>query len=57
MFKMKHKLCLEMTSDVFMESTNSQYNWQNLPHFVTTHVYIVHHITKNITYLDMAYCS
>ena len=54
---MKHKLCLEMTSDIFMESTNSQYNWQNLPHFVTTHVYIVHHITKNITYLDMAYCS
>ena len=31
MFKVKQKLCPGITSDIFMERTNSQYNLRNRP--------------------------
>ena len=37
-FKVKHKLCPEITSDVFMEWTNKQYNLHNRPDFTTPQV-------------------
>ena len=48
MFKVKHKLCSEITSDLFMERTNNQYNWRNRADFITTHVF---HGTESISYL------
>ena len=33
MFEVKHKLCPEITDDIFMERTNNQYNLHNGPDF------------------------
>ena len=35
MFKVKHKLCPEITCDIFMERSNNQYNLRNRPDFIT----------------------
>ena len=52
MFKVKHKLCPEITSDIFMERTNSQYNLRNHPDFITPQVNSVFHGTESISYLE-----
>ena len=41
MFKVKHKLCPEITCVIFMERTNNQYNLRNRPDFITPHVHCV----------------
>ena len=51
MFKVKHKLCPEITSDIFIERTNSQYNLRNCPDFITPQVHSVLHRTESISYL------
>ena len=51
MFKVKHKLCPEITSDIFMERTNYHYNLRNRSNFITTQVNSVYHGTESITYL------
>ena len=48
MFKVKYKLCPEITSDTFMERTNSQYNSRNRPDFITPQVNSVFYGTKSI---------
>ena len=45
MFKVKHKLCPEITADIFMERTNNQYNLRNRPDFITPYVHSVFHGT------------
>ena len=52
MFKVKHKLCPEITSDIFMERANSQYNLRNRPDFITPQVNSVFHGTESISYLE-----
>ena len=39
MFKVKKKLCPEITGDIFMEKTNNQYDLRNRPDFITAHVH------------------
>ena len=51
MFKVKHKLCPEITGDIFMERTNNQDNLRNRPDFITPHVHSVFHGTECISYL------
>ena len=51
MFKVKHKLCPEITGDIFMERTNNQYNLRNRPDFITPQVHSVFHGTESISYL------
>ena len=51
MFKVKHKLCSEITSDIFMERTNNQSNLRNTPDFIAPQVNSVFHGTKTISYL------
>ena len=51
MFKVKHKLCPEITSDIFIERTNNQYNLRNCPDFITPQVHSVLHRTASISYL------
>ena len=51
MFKVKHKICPEITYDIFMERTNNQYNLRNRPDFITPHVHSVFHGTESISYL------
>ena len=51
MFKVKQKLCPEITYDIFMERTNNQYNLRNHPDFITSQVYSVLHGTGSISYL------
>ena len=51
MFKVKHKLCPEITSDIFMERTNYHYNLRNRSDFITPQVNSVYHGTESITYL------
>ena len=51
MFKVKHKLCPEITYNIFMEKANNQYNLRNRPDFITPHVHIVFHGTESISYL------
>ena len=51
MFKVKHKLCPEITSYIFMETTNNQYNLRNSPDFITPQVNSVFHGTESILYL------
>ena len=48
MFKVKHKLCPEITYDIFMERTNNQYNLRNRPDFITPHVHSVFHGTESM---------
>ena len=50
MFKVKHKLCPEITGDTFMERTNNQYNLRNR-HFITPQVHNAFHRTKSVSYL------
>ena len=51
MFKVKHKLCPETTSDIFMERTSYHYNLPNRSDFITPQVNSVYHGTECITYL------
>ena len=51
-FKVKHKLCPEITSDIFMERANSQYNLRNRPDFITPQLNSVFHGTESISYLE-----
>ena len=51
MFKVKHKLYPEITSDIFMERTNYHYNLRNRSDFITPQVNSVYHGTETITYL------
>ena len=51
MFKVKHKLCPEITSDIFMERTNYHFNLRNRSDFITPQVNSVYHGTESITYL------
>ena len=51
MFKVKHKLCPEITRDVFMERTNNQYNLRNRLDFITLQVHSAFHETESISYL------
>ena len=51
MFKVKHKLCPEITGDIFMERTNNQYNLRNRPDFITPQVHSFFHGTEIISYL------
>ena len=57
MFKVKHKLCPEITGDIFMERTNSQYNLHNRPDFITPQVHNVFHGTESISYLGPKICD
>ena len=50
MFKVKHKLCPEITGDIFMERTNNQYNLRNRANFITPQVHNVFHRTGRISY-------
>ena len=51
MFKVKHKLCPEITGDIFTERTNTLYNFRNRPDFITHEVHSVFHGTETISYL------
>ena len=51
MFKVKHKLCPEITGDIIMERTNNQYNLRNRPDFITPQVHSVFHGTESILHL------
>ena len=51
MFKVKHKLCPDIISDIFKERTNNQYNLRNRNDFVIPRVHTVYHGTESITYL------
>ena len=51
MFKVKHKLCPEISSDIFMERTKNQHNLRNRPDFITPQVNSVFHETESISYL------
>ena len=51
MFKVKHKLCPDITSDIFKERTNNQYNLRNRNDFVIPRVHTVYHGTESIIYL------
>ena len=51
MFKVKHKLRPDITSDIFKERTNNQYTLRNRNHFVIPRVHTVYHGTESITYL------
>ena len=50
MFKVKRKLCPEITGNIFMERTSNQYNLRNRPGFVTPQVHSVFHGTESISY-------
>ena len=51
MFKVKHKLCPEITGDIFMERTNNHYNLRCCPDFITPQVHSVFHETESVSYL------
>ena len=50
MFKVKHKLCLEITCNIFMERTNNQYNLRNHPDFITL-TYIVSFMEQKVFHI------
>ena len=52
MFKVKYKLCPEITGDIFMEMTNNHHNLGNRPDFITPHVHSVFHGTESVSYLE-----
>ena len=58
-FKVRHKLCTEITGDIFMKKTNNQYNLHNHPDFIAPHVHSLSWNRKYFIYgiLDMGYCS
>ena len=51
MFKVKRKLCSEITGDIFTGRTNNQYNLRNRPDFITPHVHSAFHGPESISYL------
>ena len=51
MYKVKQKLCPDITGDIFMERTNNQYNLRNRNDFVIPRVNTVYNGTESITYL------
>ena len=51
MFKVKHKLCPEITGDIFIERTNNEYNLRNHHDSITPQVHSVFHGTESISYL------
>ena len=51
MFKVKHRLCPEVTKAIFVERTNNQYNLHNRPDFITPQLSSVFHGTESISYL------
>ena len=52
MFKVKRKLCPEITGGIFMERTNNQHNLRNRSDFICPHVYSVFHgIEKTLLYI------
>ena len=51
MFKVKNKLCPEITSNIFMERTNNHYYLRNPSYFITPHVNSVYHGTESLSYL------
>ena len=57
MFKVNHKLCTEITSDIFMEKTNNYYSLHNHPDFITPRVHGVFCGTKSISYLERKICD
>ena len=50
MFKVKHKLCLEITSGIFMERANNQHKLRNRHDFTTTQVNSVFHGAESNPY-------
>ena len=51
MFKVKQKSCPEITSHIFMETTNNPYNLRGHLNFITPQVHSVFHGTESISYL------
>ena len=51
MFKVKNKLCPEITSNIFMERTNNHYNLRNPSDFITPQVNSVYYGIESISYL------
>ena len=51
MFKVKHKLCPEIGSDIFTERTSNLYNLHIGPDFITPQVNSVFHGAEIILYL------
>ena len=51
MFKVKHRLCPEVTKGIFVERANNQYNLHNRPDFITPQLSSVFHETESISYL------
>ena len=51
MFKVKRKLCPEVTSAIFMERTKNRYNLRNPIDFITPQVHRVFHVTGSTSYL------
>lgn len=51
MFKVKHKLCPEISTDIFMEKANNQYNFRNHTDFLTPQANSVYCGTESISYL------
>ena len=51
MLKVKHKLCPDITGDIFMERINSQYNLHNGTDFITSQVNNAFHGTESISNL------
>ena len=51
MFKVKQKLCPEITSYIFMERRNNQYNMCNRPDYKTPQVHSIFHGTESVSYL------
>ena len=51
MFKVKNKLCSEITSNIFMERKNNHYNLRNPSYFITPQVNSVYHGTESLSYL------
>ena len=51
MFKVKHKLCPEISSDIFTERTSNLYNLHIRPDVITPQVNSVFHGAESILYL------
>ena len=51
MLEVKHKLCAEISSDIFTKRTSHRYNLPNRLDFITPQVNCVFHGTDSISYL------
>ena len=49
MLNVKHELCPEIPSDIFMEKTKKQCSLRNLPHFIAPHANSAYHGAKPVT--------